>query len=65
MRTMYETLCNGATYAKVVGRNAYKEYVVKFYSPARIIGPSATYFTEDIADACATADAMVFGKTAQ
>ena len=60
MRTLFETLSNGLQYAKVVGRNTYGEYVVKHYG-RQVIGPDATYYTDDLEDACNTAIVMTFG----
>lgn len=63
MRALYQTIPTTQpnnfhrSYAKVYGRNAYGEYVVRSY-PNGILHAAADYFTNCLDDACHTANAF-------
>lgn len=61
MRKLYQTLENKRAFANVRGRNQFGEYEVVLYPSNIREKPFVTYHTNDLSDACMTANSIIFG----
>ena len=65
MKIVYETKMHEGMYAVVRGKNEYGEYVATLYNGNLSRGHrravATSYHTDDLEDACHTANAQVFG----
>lgn len=60
MRKLYQTLENEGEFANVRSKNEYGEYTVMLYPRDLSQKPFVTYHTNDLQDACNTANLIVF-----